>query len=91
MNDAAVIFEPENDVLGSIVSAYQREGFDAGYRRATRDLLATLVVNCHEFVREQPDSSPEMRLTLLKFVTRLQHKLDRDLRAAEYVEGGLGI
>lgn len=105
MNGAVEVFNPgsadvpaqdpsleSGDVFGSIVEIYRREGFDAGYRRALHDLLAGLVLNCEEFLRERDAAvSRELRPVLYGFVDRLEREIVRSSEHHGYVEGGLGI
>jgi len=91
MTDTAIIDDPNFDVLGGVIEAYRREGFDAGYQRATQDLLACLVLSSEQFLCEQASSGQELRRVLYAFVDRLERQLDRNAQAHGYVEGGLGI
>jgi len=80
------------DFLGQVIGAYRREGFDAGYRQASRDLLACLVLNSEQFLSERPEGArQELRRVLYAFVDRLERQLDQNWRERGYVEGGLGI
>lgn len=93
MDASALIAAEENvDFLGGIIDAYRREGFDAGYERATQDLLACLVANSEEFLHEQQfrQSGKELRRVLYAFVDRLERQLDRNWQSHGF-EGGLGI
>jgi hypothetical protein len=80
-----------SDVFGGIIEASRREGFDEGYQRAARDLLASLVFNAEEFLREHPDRTQELRKVLYTFVARLERQVDRNAERRGFVEGGLGI
>jgi hypothetical protein len=79
------------DVLGGILEASRREGFDEGYQRAARDLLASLVFNAEEFLREHPNRMQELRKVLYTFVARLEQQVDRNAERRGFFEGGLGI
>jgi hypothetical protein len=79
------------DVFGGIIEASRREGFDEGYQKAARDLLASLVFNAEEFLHEHPNRTQELRKVLYTFVARLEQQVDRNAERRGFFEGGLGI
>jgi hypothetical protein len=81
----------EVDVFGGILEASRREGFDEGYQRAARDLLASLVFNAEEFLHDHPNRTQELRKVLYSFVARLEGQIDRNAERRGFFEGGLGI
>jgi hypothetical protein len=84
--------QPANVTLyGDLFKAYRREGFDAGYRQATQDLLACLVLKSEQFIAEHPRSDHELRKLIYTFVDRLERQIDRNAANRGFVEGGLGI
>jgi hypothetical protein len=92
MATADAVLLDADDVLGGVIEAYRREGFDTGYRRATLDLLSAMVLNAEEFLHEQPgDAARKLRPTLYAFIERLERQVERDAQSHRYVEGGLGI
>ena len=80
-----------SDIFGGILEASRREGFDEGYQRAARDLLASLVFNAEEFLRDHPQRTAELRKVLYAFVERLERQVDRNANHRGVFEGGLGI
>jgi hypothetical protein len=80
-----------SDVFGGIIEASRREGFDEGYQRAARDLLASLVFNAEEFLHDHPNRPQELRKVLYSFVARLEGQIDRNAERRGFFEGGLGI
>ena len=90
---AIAAVEAHADLLGDVIETYRRDGFDAGYQQATRDLLACLVLNSEQFLQERPQGAlpQDVRRLLYAFVDQLERQLDRNLRTRGYVEGGLGI
>lgn len=91
---AANFIEPAEPVavMGGMFEAYHREGFELGYRHASSELLARLVLAAEEVLHEQPASAqPQLRKTLYAFVDRIERELTRTSAANDFVEGGLGI
>jgi hypothetical protein len=93
VTDPVVTANDNADFLGHVIDTYRREGFDAGYQKASRDLLACLVLNSEQFLSERPEgpARQELRRVLYAFVDRLERQLDRNWRERGFVEGGLGI
>jgi hypothetical protein len=81
----------ESSVLGSVVEAYWREGFDAGYRRAKFELVAVLALSAAEFIRAQPQSGSDVRKAIRSFVDYVEQSFSEESKSPGYVEGGLGI
>ena len=79
------------DVFGGIIQASRREGFDEGYQRAARDLLAGLVFNAEEFLQEHPNRVQELRKILYQFVAKLERQIDKSAEQHNDFVGGLGI
>lgn len=95
MDEASAITaaEAQVDFLGEIIASYRSDGFEKGYKRASADLLACLVYNSEQFLREHAASQEpaDLRKVLYAFVDRLERQLDRNAQSRGYVEGGLGI
>lgn len=82
-------------LFGRVLGSYEQHGFEAGYRRAVRDVLVGLLATTESFVREQPPPTPAAARDLWRVVFAFERYLER--RAGNppggpgFVEGGLGI
>ncbi len=89
----------EGDSFSGLLAAYERDGYERGYRRAQADLLSSLVGVTRDLVREASGSSGEQSSAvpvnaaalLVQFERRLQRHIDELRPADAYVSGGLGI
>jgi len=89
-NDASGV--DATGLIGEVLCLYRQEGYDDGYTRAVRDMLASLVFVSEEFLRQQePSLSPDLRRALYAFAEHLEHRLASMSPRDWYVEGGLGI
>ncbi len=81
----------EVSVFGSVIEAYNQEGFEQGYRRARHDLLETLVFTAESFLDD--NGNRPLRNIVYSYIARLEAALEASQVAARqgYVDGGLGI
>ncbi|MGA3067871.1 MAG: hypothetical protein ABSF29_13595 [Tepidisphaeraceae bacterium] len=80
------------NVFSTVVSAFQEQGFEAGYARGINDALAAVLEASDEFARMQPLSVAETRKLLYAFSRFLEERIrqSRHHRRHEFVDG-LGI
>jgi len=78
-------------VFGAVLSAYYRQGKEAGYDQAVKDMLAALVPMTEEFLRHEAAPSPELRKFVYGFGALVEQYLTRLSSGGPFVEGGLGI
>jgi hypothetical protein len=78
------------NIFDGVLEAHRQEGFDAGYRRGTSDLLAEFVLISEEFIREQAPGSPHLREILRSLGERLEQSAGA-VSKEHFVDGGLGI
>lgn len=85
--------EPGNPdgAVSHVWSIYYRQGFDEGYRRAVKDLLASLVSISERFIGEKPESAGQVRKVLYPFEEYLEKQIGRMTPEDGFVEGGMGI
>ena len=57
----------QQQVLPSLVTAYQERGYDAGYARGVNDALAAVLEATEDFARLRPESVAETRRLLFAF------------------------
>ena len=77
--------------LAQVWSIYYGQGFDEGYRRAVKDLLASLVSISERFIGERPESAGQVRKVLYPFEEYLEKQIGRMTPEDGFVEGGMGI
>src|SRR4051812_17078692 len=85
---------PDTALSGAVVgvmSAARQEGFDAGYRRASSDLLAEFLLITEEHLHGLPAPDPALRELLRSFEEQLARFATTRLELQGFVEGGLGI
>jgi hypothetical protein len=80
------------NVFSNLVSAYQEQGYEAGYARGINDALASVLEASEEFARLRPGSVAQTRELLHAFSKYLEEHIrqSRDYRRHEFVDG-LGI
>ena len=77
-------------VFSGVLSAYQEQGYESGYRRAVADVLTSMLALTEDYLRQLPDSDATLRRKLHGFEAFVQrHFLARE--GAEFVSDGLGI
>jgi hypothetical protein len=69
---------PDADQLvAELRAVYREHGFQAGYNRAVRDQLATLVYTAEQFLRERGDTAQADRQLVYRFVLALERQIAR--------------
>jgi hypothetical protein len=77
--------------LGGVLEAYRVQGYEAGYARASHDLVGVIALAAGDFLRDKPAMTLEARHALLAFEAFLIQRIGTSEAAPQYVEGGLGI
>lgn len=70
-------FETAPQLFAQLHEVYRQHGFEAGYARAVRDQLASLVLFTEDFLRHEPDIQTTSRQLVYRFVAHLQSQLVR--------------
>lgn len=83
--------ETEAGVFGALFDVYREQGHERGYRRAMKDVLASLVTVTEAYLRARPGSSDDERRGLYAYVEFLEAHLESASLDAGFVNGGLGI
>jgi len=73
----------------SLLTAYTAEGYEQGYARGTRDLLALWPLLIEQFLHARTDVSPETRQAVRAFGRYVEARVDRDLGDAGFDSPGL--
>lgn len=60
--------------LAELQEIYRRHGFEAGYNRAIRDQIASIVLFTEQFLQSNPETTPENRRFVYQLVASLQRK-----------------
>jgi hypothetical protein len=79
----------EQDIFAFVVASARREGFDAGYRRALSEVLASSVFVAEQALQETADAA-DVRRTLYRFIELLEKETLRSQHEESFIEG-LGI
>ena len=83
-------------LFGRVLGVYEQHGYEAGYRRAVRDMLVGLLAATEDYLRhETPPPSPtaarDLRRVALAFEQFLERRAEANPGGPGFVEGGLGI
>ena len=76
-----------DSTLHSLLDVYSDHGFDQGYNRATRDLLAIYPLLIEQFLHGRPDATPELRRVVRDFARFVEDRVDRRLSDAGFTDG----
>ena len=76
-----------DSTLSSLLDVYSDHGYDRGYTRATRDLLAIYPLLMEEFLHGRPDATPEIRRVIRDFAKFVEQRVDRPLPEVGFTEG----
>jgi hypothetical protein len=75
VSDLDDYFEKAPRLFAQLQQVYRQHGIEAGYARAVRDQLASLVLYTEEFLQKEHDVTPERRQLVYRFVAHLQNQL----------------
>lgn len=73
--------------LHSLLDVYSEHGYDRGYTRATRDLLAVYPLLIEQFLHTRPESTPEVRTLIRDFGRFVEERVGRKLTDAGFTDG----
>ena len=73
--------------LHSLLDVYSEYGYDQGYTRATRDLLAIYPLLIEQFLHKRPESTPEIRRLIRDFGRFVEERVGRKLTNAGFTDG----
>jgi hypothetical protein len=73
--------------LHSLLDVYSEHGYDQGYTRATRDLLAVYPLLIEQFLYTRPESTPEVRRLIRDFGRFVEERVGRKLTDAGFTDG----
>ena len=71
----------------SLLDVYSEHGYDQGYTRATRDLLAVYPLLIEQFLHARPESTPEIRRLIRDFGRFVEERVGRKLHDAGFTDG----
>ncbi|MGB7160485.1 MAG: hypothetical protein WBD40_20635 [Tepidisphaeraceae bacterium] len=88
---SATIDEPGDEVvdstLHSLLDVYSVHGYDQGYTRATRDVLAFYPLLIEQFLHRRSEVTPEVRRLIRDFGRFVEERVGRRLTDAGFVDG----
>jgi hypothetical protein len=70
-------FDNAPQLFAQLHEVYRQHGFEAGYARAVRDQLSSMVLFTEDFLRHEPDIQSNSRQLVYRFVAHLQAQLSR--------------
>jgi hypothetical protein len=73
--------------LHSLAGAYAAEGYEQGYARGSRDLLALYPLLIEQFLHARGDVTPEIRRAVRDFGRFVEDRIGRRLDEAGFVDG----
>jgi hypothetical protein len=73
--------------LHSLLDVYSEHGYDRGYTRATRDLLAVYPLLIEQFLHQRPEATAELRRLIRDFGRFVQDRVGRKLDEAGLADG----
>ena len=80
--------------LHSLLDVYSEHGYDQGYTRATRDLLAVYPLLIEQFLHQpayqRPEATPQVRRLIRDFGRFVEERVGKKLSDAGF-SGGAGI
>jgi hypothetical protein len=73
--------------LHSLLDVYSEHGYDQGYTRATRDLLAVYPLLIEQFLHTRQESTSEVRRLIRDFGRFVEERVGRQLTEAGFTDG----
>ena len=73
--------------LHSLLDVYSVQGYDQGYTRATRDLLAVYPLLIEQFLHQRSEVTPEVRRLVRDFGRFVENRVGQRLTEAGFVDG----
>ena len=84
-------FNGRPTVFGGLLDAYDKQGYQRGYRRAVADMVASLRLLTEEFLHHQHTADPRARLSIREFQAYLERQLLQYETHQRDFSDGLGI
>jgi hypothetical protein len=81
--DPAVV----DSTLNSLLDVYSEHGYDQGYTRATRDLLAVYPLLIEQFLHQRAEATPQVRRLVRDFGRFVEDRVGRRLSDAGFTDG----
>ena len=76
-----------DSTLNSLLDVYSGHGYDQGYTRATRDMLAVYPLLIEQFLHQRPQVTPEVRKLIRDFGRFVEKRVGRRLSVAGFKDG----
>ena len=76
-----------DSTLNSLLDVYSEHGYDQGYSRATRDLLAVYPLLIEQFLHQRPEATPQVRRLVRDFGRFVEEHVGRRLSDAGFTDG----
>ena len=73
--------------LNRLLDVYSGHGYDQGYTRATRDLLAIYPLLIEQFLHQRREATPQVRRLVREFGRFVEDHVGRKLTDAGLVDG----
>jgi hypothetical protein len=73
--------------LHSLLDVYSEHGYDQGYSRATRDLLAVYPLLIEQFLHQRPEVGADVRKLLRDFGRFVEDRIGQRLTEAGFTDG----
>ena len=73
--------------LHSLLDVYSEHGYDQGYTRATRDLLAVYPLLIEQFLHTRREATPEVRRLIRDLGRFVEERVGRKLTDAGFTDG----
>ena len=73
--------------LHSLLDVYSEHGYDQGYTRATRDLLAVYPLLIEQFLHQRAEATPQVRKLIRDFGRFVDERIGRKLDDAGFSDG----
>ena len=76
-----------DSTLHSLLDVYSEHGYDQGYTRGTRDLLAVYPLLIEQFLHQRPEATPQLRRLIRDFGRFVEDRVGRKLADAGFSDG----
>ena len=76
-----------DSTLHSLLDSYSEHGYDQGYTRGTRDLLALYPLLIEQFLHQRPEATSQVRRLIRDFGRFVEERVGRRLADAGFADG----
>ena len=73
--------------LHSLLDSYSEHGYDQGYTRGTRDLLAVYPLLIEQFLHQRAEATPQVRRLVREFGRFVEERVGQKLADAGFSDG----